>query len=471
MKIDAVVLAAGLGKRMKSNTPKVLHKILGKPIINYITDAINGVDAIDKTLIVVSPHTEALVPLYKGTGTSIAWQNPPLGTADALKSALIVNGGNFDYLLVLAGDVPLIRPETLEALIGQHITHNNALTLITFNAAIPGSYGRIKRNPDGTIAGIIEENDASDQEKTITEVNSGIYVFERTALSYLDKIERNPKKGEFYLTDIVAICNSAGLRVEAALMAEEAEFVGVNSRADLLAAQMLLQQRLAARWMAEGVTLMNIDSILISPDVVIGMDTVIYPDVILEGHTEIGQGCTIYPGVIIIDTIVGDNVIIKNSSVIENSEIEAQATIGPFAHLRPGSVVGIKAKVGNFVEIKNSTVGANTKVSHLSYIGDSQLGRDVNIGAGTITCNYDGKKKHRTVIKDNVFIGSGTELVAPVTVGENAFVGAGSTITIDVPDDALAVARGRQKNIHQWAAKKNLVQQKAMQHPNVEKIN
>ncbi|MBV6341246.1 bifunctional UDP-N-acetylglucosamine diphosphorylase/glucosamine-1-phosphate N-acetyltransferase GlmU [Candidatus Magnetobacterium casense] len=469
MKIDAVVLAAGLGKRMKSNTPKVLHKILGKPIINYITDAINAVDAIDKTLIVVSPHTEALVPLYKGTGTSIAWQHIPLGTADALKPALIVNGGNFDHLLVLAGDVPLIRPDTLDALIRQHTTHNNALTFITFNAAVPGSYGRIKRNPDGTITGIIEENDASDQEKTITEVNSGIYVFDKAALSYLDKIEVNPKKGEFYLTDIVALCSAGGLRVEATLMAEEAEFVGVNSRADLLAAQKLLQQRLAAQWMAEGVTLMDIDSILISPDVVIGMDTVIYPDVVLEGYTEIGQGCTIYPGVIIIDTIVGDNVTIKNSSVVENSEIEAQATIGPFAHLRPGSVVGIKAKVGNFVEIKNSTVGANTKVSHLSYIGDSQLGRDVNIGAGTITCNYDGRKKYRTVIKDNVFIGSGTELVAPVTVGENAFVGAGSTITIDVPDDALAVARGRQKNIHQWAAKRNLAQQKAMQHPNAEK--
>ncbi|KJU84388.1 bifunctional N-acetylglucosamine-1-phosphate uridyltransferase/glucosamine-1-phosphate acetyltransferase [Candidatus Magnetobacterium bavaricum] len=468
MKIHAVVLAAGLGKRMKSNTPKVLHKILGKPIINYITDAINAVDAIDKTLIVVSTHTEAILPMYKGSGTSIAYQNKPLGTADAVKSALIVIGDDRDHLLVLAGDVPLIRPETLEALIRQHLSHNNALTLITFNAAIPGAYGRIKRNPDGTINSIIEENDASDQEKTITEVNSGIYVFSKTALTLLDRIEKNPKKGEYYLTDIVGICNASGLRVEAAVMAEEAEFVGVNSRADLLAAQKLLQQRIASRWMTEGVTLMDIDSILLSPDVSIGQDTVIYPNVILEGHTEIGQGCTIYPNVIIIDTIIGDNVIIKNSSVVENSKIEELATIGPFAHLRPGSIVGSKAKIGNFVEIKNSTIGANTKVSHLSYIGDSQLGRDVNIGAGTITCNYDGKKKYRTVIKDNVFVGSGTEIVAPVTVGENAFIGAGSTITVDVPDDALAIARGKQRNINQWVTKKGLIH-KAMKHPTSEK--
>ncbi|MBF0317823.1 MAG: bifunctional UDP-N-acetylglucosamine diphosphorylase/glucosamine-1-phosphate N-acetyltransferase GlmU, partial [Nitrospirae bacterium] len=433
-----------------------------------ITDAIKGVDAVDKTLIVVSTHTEAIVSLYDGTGTLSAWQKQPLGTADALISGLTDIGDDLDHLLVLAGDVPLIRPETLETLIRQHVSHNNALTLITFNAAIPGAYGRIKRNPDGTINGIIEENDASDQEKTITEVNSGIYVFSKTALTYLNRIEKNPKKGEYYLTDIVAVCNASGLRVEAAIMMEEAEFVGVNSRADLLAAQRLLQQRIASRWMNDGVTLMDVDSTLISPDVSIGQDTIVYPNVILEGHTEIGQGCTIYPNVIIIDTIVGDNVIIKNSSVVENSKIDAMATIGPFAHLRPGSVVGSKAKIGNFVEIKNSTVGANSKVSHLSYIGDSQLGRDVNIGAGTITCNYDGKKKYRTIIKDNVFVGSGTELVAPVTVGENAFIGAGSTITVDVPDDALAIARGKQRNIHQWVTKKSLIQ-RAIKHPASEK--
>ncbi|MBF0538286.1 MAG: bifunctional UDP-N-acetylglucosamine diphosphorylase/glucosamine-1-phosphate N-acetyltransferase GlmU [Nitrospirae bacterium] len=456
MKIHAVVLAAGLGKRMKSNTPKVLHKILGKPIIRYITDAINGVDAIDKTVIVVSTHTEAIVPLYEGAGALMAYQRQPLGTADALMSGLTAIGEAFDHLLVLAGDIPLIRAATLEALIQQHIANNNALTLITFNTTTPGAYGRIKRNPDSTINGIIEESDASDQEKEITEVNSGIYVFSKTALPYLDSIERNAKKGEFYLTDIVSICNGAGLRVEAAVMAEEAEFVGVNSRYDLMLAQKLLQCRIATHWMDEGVTLMDIDSILISPDTLIGRDTIIYPGVVLEGHTEIGQGCTIYPGVIIIDTIVGDNVIIKNSSVVENSKIETLATIGPFAHLRPASVIGSKARIGNFVEIKNSVVGASTKVSHLSYIGDAQLGRDVNIGAGTITCNYDGKSKYKTVIKDNVFVGSGTEFVAPVTVEENAFIGAGSTITVDVPRDALAVARGRQKNIDRWVTKKRL---------------
>ncbi|MBF0345159.1 MAG: bifunctional UDP-N-acetylglucosamine diphosphorylase/glucosamine-1-phosphate N-acetyltransferase GlmU [Nitrospirae bacterium] len=464
MKIHAIVLAAGLGKRMKSATPKVIHNILGKPIISYIVDAIKEAEKIDKIVIVISKHTEAIRQLYEKRETLMAYQQEPLGTADALKSGLTSIVEPFDHLLVLAGDVPLIRPVTLETLIQQHTRNNNALTLITFNASDPASYGRIKRNPDSTINSIIEANDANNEEIKISEVNSGIYVFNKQALPYLDMIERNTKKDEFYLTDIVSLCNRAGLRVEGVVMPDEAEFVGINSRYELLMAQRLLQRRIAAKWMDEGVTFMDIESILIGPDTRIGRDTIIYPNVVLEGKTDIGQGCTIYPSVIIIDTIIQDNVIIKQSTLIENSKVDTLATIGPFAHLRPGTHVGSKAKIGNFVEIKNSTVGVNSKVSHLSYIGDAQMGEDVNIGAGTITCNYDGKNKYKTVIKDNVFVGSGTEIVAPVTINENAFIGAGSTITVDVPKGALAVARSGQRNLENWAGRKRLAQ-KAKEQP------
>jgi bifunctional UDP-N-acetylglucosamine pyrophosphorylase/glucosamine-1-phosphate N-acetyltransferase len=264
----------------------------------------------------------------------------------------------------------------------------------------------------------------------------------------------NEKKGEFYLTDIVSIASENRLKVEAQKMPDEDEFIGINSRAELLDAVNALKRRINRHWMAEGVTLMDENSVIISPDVSIGRDTIIYPNVIIEGKTKIGENCVIYPNVRIVDSIIERDVVVKDSTLIEESKIEAGAAVGPFAHLRPGSSIGKKAKVGNFVEIKNSTLGVNTKASHLSYIGDAALGDNVNIGAGTITCNYDGMKKYRTVIEDDVFIGSDSQLVAPVTVGKGAFVGAGSTITQDVPEHALAISRTRQRNILDWVKAK-----------------
>ncbi|MBF0320180.1 MAG: bifunctional UDP-N-acetylglucosamine diphosphorylase/glucosamine-1-phosphate N-acetyltransferase GlmU [Nitrospirae bacterium] len=456
MKICAIILAAGLGRRMKSKTPKVIHNLSGKPIVTYSVEAVKAVKGVSKIVLAIGRHSEEIIEIFKGEPiVSFAYQESLLGTADALNSGLGgLNGEHFDYTLVLTADAPLIRSETLRGLIDRHIRGGNAITVLSFVSKNPSSYGRVLRNPDGTVRCIVENNDASEEQRQINEVNSGIYVFSKEALPLLDKIKKNEKKGEFYLTDIVSIGNENALKVEAQKMDDEDEFIGINSRLELLQALNALKRRINRHWMDEGVTLMDENTTLISPDVSIGRDTIIYPNVILEGKTRIGEGCTIYPNVRITNSTLEPDVIVKDSTLIEDSKIAQGAAVGPFAHLRPGSSIGKKAKVGNFVEIKNSTLGVNTKASHLSYIGDAALGDNVNIGAGTITCNYDGVKKYKTVIEDGVFIGSDSQLVAPVTIGKGAFVGAGSTITHDVPEGALALCRAKQRNILDWVKAK-----------------
>ncbi|MBF0457928.1 MAG: bifunctional UDP-N-acetylglucosamine diphosphorylase/glucosamine-1-phosphate N-acetyltransferase GlmU [Nitrospirae bacterium] len=453
----AVILAAGLGKRMKSATPKVVHSLFNKPIVTYPVEAVKAVAGVSKIVLVIGRHSEErLKDIFKEDPmVSFAYQTHLLGTADALKSGLgTLDGGQFDYTLVMTADAPLIRGETLQGLIDRHITGGNAVTVLSFVSSNPSSYGRVMRNPGGTIKCIIENPDASDEERKINEVNSGIYVFSRDALPLLDKIAVNAKKGEFYLTDIVSIANEHGLKVEAQKMLDEDEFIGINSRAELLMALNAMKLRTNRHLMAEGVTLMDENTTLISPGVAIGRDTIIYPNVILEGKTQIGEGCVIYSNVRIVNSTIEADVVVKDSTLIEDSAVQSGAAVGPFAHLRPGAVIGKKAKVGNFVEIKKSTLGYNTKASHLSYIGDASVGDNVNIGAGTITCNYDGVNKFKTVIEDGVFIGSDSQLVAPVTIGKGAFVGAGSTITQDVPSDALALSRVRQRTILDWVKAK-----------------
>ena len=499
VKILAVVLAAGVGKRMKSALPKVLHKLMGKAVVSYAVDAARRFCG--TTVVVIGPQSEAVKDIFKGCGPAVngcgpgvkndkngsvffAVQEKPLGTAHALIEGLkgfkeagpIAKhdgkqsghdgkqsgqlGGkqsakyDGEHVLVMTGDAPLIEASSFQSLIRRHEKSKNDLTVLSFDASNPTSYGRILRGADGVLLGIIEEKDASIKEKLITEVNSGIYVIAPSALKYLEDIKLNAKKGEYYLTDLVSICVSLGLKVDAFLVDDEEQFTGINSRRELLIVQKTLQWRINTRWLDNGVTLMDIESVIIGPDVKIGKDTVIYPNVVVEGETRIGKNCTIYPNSRIVDSSIGDNVIIKDSTLIENSTLQESSSVGPFSHLRPGSRVGPSAKIGNFVELKNTTVGRGSKAMHLSYLGDATLGENVNIGAGTITCNYDGVNKHRTVIKDDVFIGSDSQLVAPVTINKGAYVGAGSTITSDVPAESLAVSRTNQTNIPGWAKRR-----------------
>ncbi|MBF0465739.1 MAG: bifunctional UDP-N-acetylglucosamine diphosphorylase/glucosamine-1-phosphate N-acetyltransferase GlmU [Nitrospirae bacterium] len=452
-KICSVILAAGLGKRMHSSLPKVLHRILGKPMICYTADCLSEISDIEKTVIVISRLTETVKDFIKKDSVEFAYQEKPLGTADALKSALSVIKDSYDLILVVTGDTPLIKSKTLENVVDFHLQNENALTVVTFNASVPGAYGRILRI-NNEISRIVELSDTSNEVKKITEVNSGFYVISASVLPLIENIRRNEKNGEFYLTDIVELSIKEGFKTEALKAADEKEFWGINSRQELLAAQRVLQKDIAEYLLNNGVTIMDPDSVFISPDVTIGKDTFIYPNVVLEGNTNIGSNCTIYPGTRLIDVVLEDDVVIKDSTLIEDSKILTGSAIGPFAHIRPGSTIGPKGKIGNFVEVKNSTIGYNSKASHLTYIGDSELGKDINVGAGTITCNYDGIKKHKTVIKDGVFVGSGTQLVAPVTINKNAVIAAGSTITKDVPEDALAVARAKQQHIDNWTLRK-----------------
>jgi bifunctional UDP-N-acetylglucosamine pyrophosphorylase/glucosamine-1-phosphate N-acetyltransferase len=358
-------------------------------------------------------------------------------------------------VLILSGDVPLTRPETLKKLIEEHERAGNALTLLTMKLDDPAMYGRIVRDRDGSVARIVEAKDASDGQKRIDEVNAGIYVFDAKELfDNLQNVSQENAQGEYYLTDTLAMLRAAGRRVGAMVVADPVEALGVNSRAELATVEGEIQRRVVAKLMQDGVTFRNPATVVIDSTVTIGADSVVYPFVTIEGATRIGEGCVIEPGVHLVNVTVGDDVHLKSGTVAEEAIIEDEAIVGPYAHLRPGTQLGRHVKIGNFVETKKAVFGQGAKASHLSYIGDAEVGADVNIGAGTITCNYDGVRKHKTVLEDGVFIGSDTQLVAPVRIGRGAYVGAGSTITKDVPPDALALSRTPQRIIEGWAAKK-----------------
>ena len=461
MKTASIILAAGLGKRMRSERPKVLHEIDRMPMLQYVLDSLAEIHP-QKIIAVVGKFSSEIQQAvqYKGNKVIFAHQKKARGTADAVSSALPLLKGFTSTVLVVNGDTPLITGKTLKKFLMLHKKNKNLLSVLSFVPDNPASYGRIIRNKNGEVISILEEKDAKGSLKKIREVNSGVYAFEHTVFSLLSEIPLNRSKGEYYLTDIVGIAHKNGFKTEALCIGTEEEFTGINTREEFEKAKEIMKNRVIKKWMDKGVSFVDTDSVYISSRVSIGKGSVIYPNVHLEGNTRIGKECVIYPNVRIRDSVLKDNVVVKDSSVIEHSVAKERSIIGPFAHIRPESVIGESAKIGNFVEVKKSRIGSGTKASHLTYLGDSLIGKDVNIGAGTITCNYDGDMKHLTTIHDGVFIGSDTQLVAPVSVGKGAFIGAGSTITEDVPPRALALSRAKQRNIEGWAKKRKRTDKK-----------
>ncbi|GBE40147.1 bifunctional protein GlmU [bacterium BMS3Bbin09] len=455
MKLSVVILAAGLGKRMKSSVPKVLHEALGMPMLQHTIDAVKKLNP-SKTFVVIGNGAQAVKDRVKEDGLTFVLQKNLLGTGDALLTAKkeLKKG----TVLVLNGDCPLITTRTLKKLLAAHKRGRNALSFLSFIDDSLSGYGRVFRDEKGRVIGIVEDKHTTAEEKRrFTELNGGVYVMETEILNHLGKIKKNSSSGEYYLTDIIDIIAKSGKNLNAYDCPQE-EIRGVNSRKELYEITEILKRRVVLQWMEKGVTFVDPATSSVHVSVSIGRDTVIYPNTYLEGKTRIGRGCTIYPGSRICDSVLGEGVTIKDNTLIEESRISKGAVIGPFAHLRPGSDIGSNAKIGNFVEVKKSNIGDGTKVSHLSYIGDADVGRNVNIGAGTITCNYDGKKKSRTKIGSGVFIGSDSQLIAPITIGKNAYIAAGATITRNVPSGVLAISRAKQKNLDNWGARKTTAQ-------------
>lgn len=456
MKLAGVILSAGLGKRMNSSIPKVLHKIYDSPMLQYVLHRIHELKP-QKVIVVVGRHFKEIKDAVKDADSiSFVHQREAKGTGDALLKAKQALQGFQGTVLVVNGDTPLIRRETLKKLLSLHKRKKNAISVLSFIAPDPGSYGRVIRDDSDRAASIIEDRDATIKQKGIKEVNSGIYAIESEALPILKEIKLNESKGEYYLTDVVSTAKDKGFKVDAFCIGSEDELMGVNTQGDLEKVRRIMREMIAQEWLKKGVNFIDINSVFISLNVTIGRDTQIYPNVYLEGSTKIGKGCTIYPNVRVLDSTIGDGAVIRDFTLIEGSVVRERASVGPFARIRPGSQIGEEARIGNFVEVKKSVIGSGTKAGHLSYLGDAKIGNNVNIGAGTITCNYDGYKKYITTIEDNVFIGSDSQLIAPVKVGRGAFIGAGSTITKDVPSMALAISRIKQTNIEDWVKKKQL---------------
>lgn len=452
--VHVVVLAAGKGTRMKSALPKVAHDAAGLPLIEHVLRAADSLMPASSTVVVGHLASRVQDVLEERLGLRFALQEPQLGTGHALMQVEPLLRGSSGAVVLLYGDVPLLSPATLRALLDRHLASGAAATVLTARMKEPRGYGRIVRR-NGRILAIVEEKDASEAERGIDEINSGIYAFDLAPLfGAIASLGATNAQGEYYLTDLVRLYVDRGLRVETLVLDDPREITGVNSRKELADVTAILNQTRNDALMAAGVTIVDPASTWIGPDVAVGPDTVIHPNVHLEGRTRIGSGCVINASVRITDSIVGDDVIVNNFCVITESHIASGARIGPFAHIRPQSDVGEGAHIGNFTELKKTTIGRGSKANHLSYLGDATIGDGVNVGAGTITCNYDGEAKHRTVIEDGAFIGSDTQLIAPVRVGKGAYVAAGSSIVEDVPAGALGIARGKQANKAGWVDKK-----------------
>lgn len=436
MKITAVILAAGQGTRMCSNLPKVLHPLAGQPMIRYAIDTALTVTG-EKPVVVIGHGAEA-VQEAAGEDALFATQSEQLGTAHAVQAAESLLAGQTDLALVYYADMPLLKAETLQQLVDIQCHNPGPVTMLTVTLDDSHGFGRIIRKPDGTVAAIVEEAQATPEQLAIQELNAGAYCFRADWLwDALRKIAVSPK-GEYYLTDVVALAAGAGQAVQAVKLEDIDEAIGVNNRIHLAEVDAILRRRINEGWMLAGVTLINPEATYIEPEVQIGKDTVIWPNTYLRGKTILGEGCVIGPNSILVDTQAGSYCKIL-SSVLEGAVLENRVEIGPFAHLRKGAHLAEGVHMGNFGEVKNSYLGPGAKMGHFSYIGDAQIGSEVNIGAGTITCNYDGVRKNKTVIGANAFIGSDTMLVAPVTIGENAKTGAGAVVTHDVPDGEIVV--------------------------------
>ena len=454
MDTHVVILAAGKGTRMKSARPKVLHRVAGRPLIERVLDCAEAIQP--RTITVVLGHqADALrAALSERQGLTFVVQEPQLGTAHALMTAEPALAGQTGLLVLLSGDVPLLRPETLSKLVDCHRQTGAAASVITAIVDDPHGYGRIVRTGE-QIAHIVEEKDASPAERTIREINSGIYAFSLDGLfDAVRGVAAHNAQREYYLPDLVAIYRRRGSTVETVTVSNPDEIRGINSRIELAAVSRIVRDRKNLELMASGVTIEDPATAYVDEEVTIGPDTIVHPGVSIEGRSSIGAGCEIHTGARIIDSQIGDRVTILNHSVITGSTIADEASVGPFAHLRPETQLQAKTKVGNFVELKKTVLGAGSKANHLSYLGNATIGEKVNIGAGTITCNYDGVVKRETIIEDGAFVGSDSQLVAPVTIGKGAYVGSGSTIRENVPAGSLAVSAGKQRNLEGWVSKK-----------------
>lgn len=449
MSVEAIVLAAGQGTRMKSSLPKVLHRLAGKPLLGHVLDATRKL-GVEHIHVIIGHGADQVENHFSGSG-DISWvvQDERLGTGHAVLQAMPSIKGN-STVLILYGDVPLLSASTLTQLID--VVADRSLGLLTVELENPKGYGRILRDDNGGVYAIVEEKDATEEQTTVREVNTGILAVNASDLNrWLPRLSNDNAQGEYYLTDIIAMAADEGFTIECCHPGFAQEVEGVNSRSQLAALERWQQRRRAEQLMLEGVTLYDPMRVDIRGNLTTGSDVVIDVNVVFEGDVTIGNNVSIGPNCVIRNATIGDNTSIYANSMIEDSELAANATIGPYARLRPGTRLLDGAKVGNFVEIKKSVIGQGAKVNHLSYIGDSDIGDRVNIGAGTITCNYDGVNKHRTAIAADVFVGSNSSIVAPVTVGSGATIGAGSVITSDVKAKQLAVARSKQKNLDGWS--------------------
>jgi bifunctional UDP-N-acetylglucosamine pyrophosphorylase / glucosamine-1-phosphate N-acetyltransferase len=452
--VHVAILAAGKGTRMKSRVPKVLHKVGGAPMIEHVLGAASTLRPAS-TVVIIGHEADALrAALGRHHNLTFVVQEPQLGTGHALLTTRPALERATGTLVLLSGDVPMLSPQTLKGLVDGHTAARAAATVLTATVDDPHGYGRIVRAGQ-QIARIVEEKDASSAEREIREINSGIYAFALEGLfAALGKIAAENAQGEYYLPDLVAIFRQEGRTVETFTLDDPEEIRGINSRAELADMSRAMRQRKNTELMASGVTIEDPATTYIGSDVEIGADTIIHPGVTIGGATRIGSRTEVHCGVRIVNCTIGDGVTILDHCVILDSTVAAGATIGPFAHLRQHTDIGERAHIGNFVELKKTVFGAGSKSGHLAYLGDAVIGDKVNIGAGTITCNYDGEKKNTTRIEDGAFVGSDTQLIAPVTVGAGAYIGSGTTVREDVPAGSLAVSAGKQRNIEGWAEKK-----------------
>ncbi len=447
----AVILAAGKGTRMKSELPKVMHQMAGRPLIDYVLEKVQKLGI--KEVLTVVGHGREIVANHVTERSRVVVQEQQLGTGHALIQSVPWLQDE-SQVLVLSGDQPLLSEETLKALLELHENSGAAATVLTAMMTNPFGYGRIIKDK-GLFQGIVEEKDADLKQKEIKEINTGTYCFRGACLkSALGKITPQNVQGEYYLTDVFKLLISLGEKIETLCTVDSTEALGINNRVQLAEAEEILYDRVRKFWMMEGVTIINPSSVFIDTQAVLNKDVVIHPFTLIKGNTRIEEGATIGPGTTLINCNCHKGCQVENS-IARQSVIGENSVVGPFAYLRPGTVLGKGVKVGDFVEIKNSKIEEGSKVPHLSYIGDSTVGKNVNIGAGTITCNYDGRGKYGTIIGDKAFVGSNTNFVAPVKIGKGAVIGAGSTITKDVPDRALAVERSQQKIIENWQTTKD----------------
>lgn len=450
----SIILAAGKGKRMKSSMPKVLHKVCGKEMINHVIDAMKKSN-IDDINVIIGKGAELVKSATQNKDIVYTLQKEQLGTGHAVMCAEDFLKAKNGVVAIFTGDAPLIKSETVEKFINYHIENDCTATILTSVIDNPAEYGRIIRNEDGNVDKIVEFKDCNEDQKKIKEINSGMYCFNIDSLLIaLKKINNNNNQGEYYLTDVIEILKNSGKKI-GAIDTNFEEILGVNSRVELSRVEQIMRNRINKFHMENGVTIINPENTYINSEVEIGNDTIIYPGNVLEGKTKIGSNCMLYPNSRIKDSIIDDNVTIQSSVILE-AKVGENTTVGPFAYLRPETCIGKGTRIGDFVEIKKSTIGDGTKVSHLTYIGDAEVGSECNFGCGTVVVNYDGKNKYKTIIGNHSFIGCNTNLVSPVEVEDNTYIAAGSTIVQKVPDGCLAIARAKQVNKEGWVDKKNL---------------